>query len=206
MADNARRTWIVVLIVLGVVLSAMWPPDVQAFDHVWNLATCENVAETDQGLWDDMPGAGANNESGLLWFRTNSGANERCTYGTDVNGVDTTSFPQLRVRAAVNDGAILHVYVVAGALPPTTCADRSFAIELGRITSTAAQDNSVFRVFKAPLTSSSVFTDQLLCLELSDDPDGILSIRAAALIDDIRIWNPTTGAIGWRETFTRPFD
>ena len=57
---------------------------------------------------------GDNNEAGFFWLKTDSSADEKCTYRRSpvvpIN-ISTTLFPTLRVRVAVNDGAKFKVEV-----------------------------------------------------------------------------------------------
>src|SRR5262245_49488281 len=68
-------------------------------------AVCTNVPNNscNRDLWFDSPGASApgdNNEAGFFWVKTDSSANEKCTYHTSAGGPDsisTTTYPTLRV-------------------------------------------------------------------------------------------------------------
>lgn len=170
---------------------------VTAFQQSPWTASCTNVVAAERGLWDDMPGAGVggdNNEAGLLWFLTNQIADEKCSYSSDTGNVDTDDFPSLRVRVAVNDGAIFKVEVYDNTVAP--CA----GLIAPNITTGASHAMSNFRTFQVNLPPN-----RLICkvkITLDDNPDNITSPRASALIDYLRIWNPANNGIGWNESFT----
>lgn len=168
---------------------------VAAFTHTWVLDSCINVinANSDRGLWDDMPGpGGANNEAGLLWFNTNDGLNEQCAYRTTLAGVTAN---QLRFRVAVNDNArfSVTVYRVSGA----------FCLPHATLQTGTTQDDNQFRIY--PPAAPFTFIQATICrvqIRLTDDPDTLNFAvdRSTALIDYIRLFN--NGVQTWEESFT----
>lgn len=165
-----------------------------AFIKSWSLWGCANVSANQYGLWDDMPGAGVNNESGLLWFINDQTLAEVCSYASAIAapGLSTTSFPQLRYRVAVNDSARFSVSLYRF----TTSGCTSFRSH----TTPATNDDSAFRTYTVNIPTGSSLCRVIITL--TDDPATVASSRSSALIDSVELRNPTTGAIGWQETFS----
>lgn len=168
------------------------------FTRSWFANTCTNVATSERGLWDDMAGAGVNNESGLFWLLTNSSLNEQCSYYSSIAfpGVSTTTYPKLRVRAAVNDSARLYVYLYRFNTNGT-CGTYLTGLATG-----VADDHSGFVTLTISLP-----VGYRICqvrIDLTDDPDSNTGYRTSALIDDIRLHTATNvNSYGWVESFTR---
>jgi hypothetical protein len=196
MRSTRRRITSALLAVTLMGLGAALPPAAHAFDRVWVIVECTGVTDAERGFWDDMPGAGTNNEAGLFWVVTNDAANERCSAASVADpGVSTTSFPELRVRMAVNDGTVVSIRLKTG------MARCGGAPIIASIVTTVAEAHGGFITRTVTLPAGQ--TVNLLCITLSDNPDAVASERASVLIDDLRIWNPVSRAIGWRETFSR---
>jgi hypothetical protein len=166
-----------------------------AFDHVWSVVGCSNVGSGEYGFWDDSPGGGRDNETALFWIRTNSIASERCTAGA-APGVSTNLYPKLKVRLAVNDGAVVRIEAKEGS---EFCGGGT---AFATLTTGATQDHSGF--FTKTISLPPGHTVSELCVTIDDDPDGVGSPAqpVTALIDHIQIWNAATGSIGWQESFT----
>jgi len=177
------------------ILQAPGDPEEPQFNKVWSICSCTGTAAGEGNLWDDAPGAGVNNESGLFWVVTNDTGDEKCTAGASGEGVSTTTYPNLMVRAAVNDGAILKVELRAGS---EFCGGGTI-IASTTISGTSA--NSSFITKNVALPAGNNVSE--VCVTLDDNPNNIGSQRASALIDEIKIWKSSTGAVGWRETFSR---
>lgn len=167
-------------------------------------AVCTNVTNnsSNRDLWFDSPGAGVagdNNEAGFFWLKTDSGANEKCTYNTSAGGPDyisSTTFPTLRVRVAVNDGARFKVEVFGQSF----VGDDLCSKLVGSITTSSTEDDSSFRTKELTLPPGNRLCG--VAITLDDDPDnspGIDSGRVSALIDYIHIRNAS--AIEWGESF-----
>jgi hypothetical protein len=195
MTNSTRQRISGALLAVALVGAAAVPPAADAFNKVWAIVSCTNVSGTEAGFWDDMPGAGTGNESGLFWIVTNSTLNERCTANASGQGVSTTTYPELRVRMAVNDGATVTVQLRSGS---EFCGG---GLSIASIVTTAAEAHSGFITRTVALPSGRNVAD--VCVTINDNPDTVASQRASVLIDDIRIWNPATSAVGWRETFSR---
>jgi hypothetical protein len=162
-----------------------------AFDHPWANVACTGVPAGGTGLWDDAPGAGANNESAFFWVRNTAAGDEQCTWGSSIAGIPSTSFPNLQVRAATNDGArfTVRVFNNAGAV-----------IATATVGGAGAHSGFVFPA--AAIPPGHVI--RKVWITLDDDPDAAAgSSRSSALIDYIRIYNAASGATGWIENFTR---
>lgn len=167
---------------------------VAAFAQVWVANPCTNVTAAQRGLWDDMPGAGLNNEAGLLWFVTDQTLDEACSYSAAVPNLVTSAatINQLRVRVAVNDSALFSatVYrVIAGVCTPW----RS-------IQTVAASDNSLFTTWTSALPAGSTICS--VRINLTDDPDNVITTNTSALIDYIELRNSGSGTFYWQEHFT----
>jgi hypothetical protein len=154
-----------------------------AFDNVWVLS-----AGAGCDLWDDAPGAGIANDSAFVWVRNGAAANESCTWAAAVPGISSTSFPQLRVRLAANDSSRVTVQVW-----------NNVPAVIGTVTQTG---NNQFVVLTATLPPNQVI--RRVTLTIDDNPDAAVpSARSTGLVDSIQILNPSSGALGWQETFTR---
>lgn len=201
---------------LAIVAAAIWSTTARpalAFDHFWFPLPCA----TESALWDDAPGAGANNEAGFFWLAGTAGVSTTCTVESDPPSLSTTQFSMVTVRAAVNDGAKLIIELREGSEPEDPCEGP--LIQELFIADTSA--NSGFVTLEETLPAGFVIA--AVCMSLNDVGAG--NQRASALIDDIRIWAPGTclpgrrGVVpdqpglgvfdrgrctGWRETFSRP--
>ena len=174
----------------------------------------------DFALWDDMPGAGLNNESGLLWKVTKEAAHVSCasvTYFSPTSDVNTTDFPMLSVRAAVNDGGIFRVELRDAPALLFGCSGPVIA-------SLAFPPRLRFRPLGFPGQFDEFLTQTVklppgffnqVCITIEDNPDNIASQRSSALIDYIKIGknaSPPCNAVclesttntGWVERFSRP--
>jgi hypothetical protein len=170
---------------------------VQISHNVWKLH-CWGIAPSDaSGLWSDAPGAGTQNESAFFWLVTNDPGDEFCVAATSVPGMSTTSFPNLHIRIAVNDGAIFKVELKNGS---ESCFGGTVVAAL---TTSRSEAHSGFITKNTRLPLGKTIDE--VCLILDDSPDNVLSERASALIDEIRVWNSSTGAIGWQETFSKRY-
>ena len=174
------------VLLVGILASAH---PLQAFNKTWFSNGCTNATGD---LWDDMPGAGLNNEAGLFWVDTNSLLNEECTFSADGEGVSTDTYRYLKMRVSVNDGAIFTVRL-------REVGEFCTGTVIATLATSTSQDNSGWVSKQLTLPLGKTVGD--VCITLTDDPNGVLSQRAAALIDYIKI----TGAagIGWQETFSR---
>jgi hypothetical protein len=154
-----------------------------AFDKVWVL-----TAGAGCDLWDDAPGAGLGNDSAFVWARNGAAGNESCTWASAVPGISSSSFPQLSVRFAVNDSSRVTVQVW-----------NSLPAVIATVTQTG---NNQFVSLNASLPPGQVI--RRVTVTIDDNPDAAVpSLRSTGLVDNIRIWNPAAGALGWQETFTR---
>lgn len=161
-----------------------------AFDQPWFLNGC-TPAVGDHGLWDDAPGVGPGNEAAFFWVSNGVNANEGCGWRSPGVGVASNMFPNLGVRVAVNDSArfTVRVFDNGGAL-------------LTSVTAFGGQAHSGFISLPANIPAGAMIGTVVINLE--DSPDNLVgSSRSSALIDEIRIWNAGSGAVGWRERFNR---
>lgn len=164
----------------------------------WTAACTASVPGSERGLWFDTAGVGSggnNNEAGLFWLVTNSSASERCTYTAEINPtISTNTYPKLRVRVAVNDGAIFKVQVYEFGVS-------EFCETLvATIATTRTEDNSQFMTKEITLLKGKNIC--AVAITLDDDPNdspGTDYGRANALIDYIWIWSGST--YGWTESF-----
>jgi hypothetical protein len=167
-----------------------------AFSRSWAPYSCTNVVNTptERDLWDDMPGAGAGDESGLLWIRTRSTTlDEKCTFYTWFAGISTNTYPLLRMRVAVNDGARFRI-AVRDEPPGTEFCGR----EVWSYLTPTTYDDSSFREYQFRLPANKIIC--AVHITIDDDPNNVNSLRAKALIAYLRIWNGVLS--GWSETFT----
>lgn len=164
-----------------------------AFTGVWSQPpTCTaNVGAAERGFWDDVAGAGVGNESGLLWFVENNVDNESCYSYRGVPNLSSTTYSRLFVRYALNDSAIFSVrlYRLSGGFCNTTLT-----------TFTTALDDNGFH--SAIVNLPNGFTICRVYVILTDDPNNSGGLRTSVLIDDIRIYDPINGVIGWVERFS----
>ncbi len=181
------------LALLGFSLSQ--PGEVAAFQHGWSVLATENVAAGEYGLWDNIAaGFPAVNEAGLFWFANNEALNETVAYKTTEVALNTTSYPILTVRAALNDYALFKVgYVLTD--PQGACV---YPVAL---TWTAPQAHGGYLVKSFKLPPAKYV--RAICIAMTDNPDAVAIGRSNVLIDYIRIRN-LAGGIGWREEFTGP--
>jgi hypothetical protein len=213
-STRSLSTGAAVAVVLFAILAAL-PARIAAFSKTW-VGSC-----ADGGLWDDSPGAGQDNESAFFWFRTDTAANEYCTYYSEIQGLDTSAYPKLSVRAAVNDGAVLYVGLRRFPGGPNEFPDPPCTGELlGSVTisgnsTPAAQSRSEF--VTAWVDLSPDWAGQV-CITLNDAPNTVASERASALIDYIKVGRNISppcqpgqicldtfpSSTGWLENFSRP--
>lgn len=184
---STRQGSIVLGVLLVGILATVHP--LQAFNKTWFSNGCTNATGD---LWDDMPGAGLNNEAGLLWVETNSTANEECTFSADGEGLSTDVYRYLKMRVSVNDGAIFTVRL-------REVGEFCSGTVIATLATSTSQDNSGWVSKQVTLPLGKTVGD--VCITLTDDPNTIGSQRAAALIDYIKITG--TPGIGWQETFSR---
>ena len=212
------------VVLVGIFLAP--PQTVVAFSRSWHATGgcggINQVEGVDFGLWDDLPGAGLNNESGLLWRVTKEAANENCSYVSMTGDVNTTDFPILSVRAAVNDGAI---YTVAlrdtfnQEIAPPCSSDIPLIASLTFPPRLRFRPRGFPGQFDEFLTQTVKLppgrTVTAVCITIDDNADNIASQRASALIDYIKIGKnaspPCNAAVclestnpGWVERFSRP--
>lgn len=164
----------------------------------WSAA-CTNVTGSERNLWFDSAGAataGSNNDAGFFYLVTNSSANEKCTFTSEINPtISSSTYNKLNVRVAVNDGAKFKVQLFEFGVSEF-CETPIISI----ITS-STEDDSAFRTKEITIPSGKDIC--AVAITLDDDPNdqtGTDYGRANALIDYIRIWNGKT--TGWQESFT----
>lgn len=165
---------------------------VAAFTQQWNANPCSNAQIEQFGLWDDVPGAGLNNDAALFWFREISAGDEVCSYYTNVPGVVTTNFPQLRIRVAVSDGSsfTVRVYRFSG---------NSCNTVLRNYTPSITQSNNLF--YTRTITLTTGYQVCRIEIRLTDEPNDSAADRVSAMIDYIELRN-ASGGVAWQETFS----
>ena len=210
------------VVLVGIFLAP--PQTVVAFSRSWHATGgcggINQVEGVDFGLWDDLPGAGLNNESGLLWKVTKEAGNVSCTsvtYFSTTSDVNTTDFPMLSVRAAVNDGGIFRVEL-------RDAPSLLFGCSGPVIASPAFPPRLRFRPLGFPGQFDEFLTQTVklppgfvtaVWITIDDNADNIASQRASALIDYIKIGKnaspPCNAAVcldstspAWVERFSRP--
>jgi hypothetical protein len=165
---------------------------VAAFSHPWRRDWCSQVVPgTEEGLWDDMPGTAS--ETGLFWLTTNQPIGEACAYSSVDVSINTASFRRLRIKLALNDGALIWVRAYRA-----TDSVRCETQVGGNLVYT--RDDNVFH--EQEITLPTGFAICRVQIILDDDPNNVPSRRAAALIDWIKFLSPG-GSTGWREEFGR---
>lgn len=180
------------LIILGLTLYASKSPALAQSSN-WTV-TCKGVAAKDRGLWFDMAGPGPNNEGALFWIRNRTSGDETCTATTSIiPGVSTDKYPTLRVRAAVNDGAMFGVQVFKMNSSGSACSEL-----LAHVLWSGDEDNSEIVGKQVTITEKTKIC--MIKMTLTDDPDEIRAYWTNALLDEIRIWDGISA--GWLETFT----
>jgi len=164
----------------------------------WTASCTASVPGSERGLWFDTAGPGSggnNNEAGLLWLVTNSSANEKCTYTSEINPtISSTTYSKLRVRVAVNDGAKFKVQLFEFGV------SEFCETPLNYIITSSTEDISEFLTKEITLPAGHDIC--AVAITLDDDPNdspGVDYGRANALIDYIWIWNGKT--YGWTESF-----
>ncbi|MBK8048049.1 MAG: hypothetical protein IPK16_13500 [Anaerolineales bacterium] len=138
-----------------------------------------------------MPGpGGANNEAGLLWFVTNDGLNEQCSYRSTIGGLGVLA-NRVQFRVAVNDNARFRVGLYR--------ISNGVCVPFLAFLTTTTSDDSQFRTTFASFATSRICRVQLL---LTDDPNTFNAAidTTSALIDYVRLLNGTTRT--WQESFT----
>jgi hypothetical protein len=165
---------------------------VVAFDRNWTGLACQAVTASTVFFFEDSPGAGAGNEAGMFMVPADQAQDENCLIG-NTTGVDTDTVPILRVRAAVNDSAVLTVT----ARSVFSCTAGGV---LGTVTISGTESDSGFRTETANLPANSVV--RKVCIRLDDSPD-THARRIWALIDDIQFRNGTGTVIQSRESFSQ---
>lgn len=168
-------------------------PDVLAFDRVWSLQGCTNVAQvsTQYRFMDDAPGAAdgtpsdANNESVFISVNANDANAEQCTWWTQLD----VQADMLVVWAAVNDGAALRVSANSGA----NCNSALDTV----VFSGSSADNAFRRKFSDGWTRQRV---RAVCVTLADSPASATR-RISALLD--RVWVFDGSSTIWQENFGR---
>lgn len=160
---------------------------------IWTI-TCKGVANKDRGLWLDAAGPGANNEGGFFWIRNRTTGNESCTASTRIiPGVSTGKYQNLKVRAAVNDGAMFSVQALK-----LNSAGNACNVVVAYVLWSGNDDNSDFVVKRANFTEKTEIC--MVSMTLTDDPDEIRALWTNAMVDEIRIWDGAS--TGWVESFT----
>jgi hypothetical protein len=182
------------------VLVSPWAParKVAAFTYKWTQAECWGPEQ--HGLWDDAPGAGLNNENAFFWMSNSSTRDESCTYSLRFSGgpVSTDRANSFRVRAAVNDGAILRVALYGVGAAEFPCSGEFITA----FVTLPTEDQSKFIWTDMALPPGKAVGE--VCITLDDDPNTSTAARTSALIDDIKMYNPVTRYIAFRETFSAP--
>lgn len=178
-----RRSSLVAASGLAVVLGTLGgSTGAHAFDHNWALTAGAGCA-----LLDDAPGAGVGNDAAFGHVRNSLAGDESCTWQAAVPNISSTSFPQLRVRMAVNDSSRVTVRVIT-----------TLNVVIGTATQTG---NNQFVTVVANLAGGHLIAR--VTLTIDDNPNNaVASGRSSALLDEIRVQR-TGGATGWVETFTR---
>lgn len=154
------------------------PTTALAFDQTWFFTV--STQELDCILWDDVPGAGVNNEAGLFLFEALDAADESCTWRTAV-GFIAPPLSTLQVRAAVNDGASLTLELRGGVGFEFPCLDDDLITSM-TFAGSEAHSGFITKTMSIP-AGADVRT---LCVRLDDNPDTAAE-RISALVDDIRI-------------------
>lgn len=194
---NTKLRFILVLSVAGLLtgLLLIQSPAIQTSAASWTI-TCSGVTSSQRGLWLDAASGEANNEAGFFWLQNNDAGTETCHATAYLSPlVSTNAYPKLKVRAAVNDGAVFQVQVFERAISDF-CTDNMKRV--ATLSWGASQDTSGYVVKEIDLPA-----DKDICavrIVLSDDPDSTDTWRTNALIDYIRISNGTTN--GWTDRFT----
>jgi hypothetical protein len=114
------------LAVVPIIGAVATPPAAHAFDKVWAITSCSAVGVAEKGLWDDMPGAGTNNESGLFWIVTNGPADEHCTAVASGEGVSTTT--HIRTAALPEGQTIGEICMTIDDNPNNVASERASAL------------------------------------------------------------------------------
>jgi hypothetical protein len=162
------------------------------FTHPWVVFVSNNVLATERGLWDDIAAGAPAGEAGLLWFVNNQPVDESVGYKTTHVAISTSTFRNLSVRAALNDGAIFRVgYALNN--PAAAC------VYPPALTWLAAEADGLYRVKTFPLPLQG--TVRAICIVLTDNPDGVATGRSNVLIDYIALRN-AAGGVGWVEHFS----
>jgi len=160
---------------------------------VWTIS-CKGLVAKDRGLWFDAAGPGPNNEGGFFWIRNRTAADESCTASISIiPGVSTDKYPFMRVRAAVNDGAMFSVQAIKMNSAHSACS-----VLAGYVIWNGSDDNS--EIIGKQLTFTEKTEICMIRMTLTDDPNEIKTYWTNALIDEIRIWDGAR--TGWEETFT----
>jgi hypothetical protein len=203
--DHARGASLPLAIVAGaavliVIFQVTGPsvPSAVAFDHPWSKIKCNpmNVAE---GLWDDAPGAGQNNEAAFFWVANTAESSNSCTYSTQVGNINTSEYRNVTLRVAVNDGATFLIQFGQGTTGCGQGGPGGSVFFETTITGSLAHSGFVNRNFSLPAGRS--LTE--ICISISEQVFAT-GARYSALVDNIRVWNKATGAVAWTETFTAP--
>jgi hypothetical protein len=179
-------------------------PSAVAFDHTWSKIKC-NPSDLAEGLWDDSPGAGENNEAGFFWVaNTAEGGNNYCIYSTQIGPISTTENGRVYLRAAVNDGARLLVQFGQGT---NGCGHGGpggsvfFETGIGGRIAHSGFVSGGKELSGLSLPAGRSLTE--VCIWIVEQVSAT-GARYSALIDEIKVGNKRTGAIAWAETFTAP--
>ncbi len=170
------------------------PQEVQAFSQTWTAIRCHGTESTQhRSLHNDVAGAGQGNDAGYAFVTANDESNEFCIWGATVPRERSRTFRTLTVRAAVNDGSNLVVYVRTD----TDCENGSNIGTLWFGDGGVAPADNAFHTRSVAIEAGIA---RSVCIRVSED-DADNSQRVSALLDNIALWRLT--GVGWRETFSR---